>query len=383
MRESIPLSLYIHLPWCVRKCPYCDFNSHALKKALPEETYIQTLIEDFNQHLAEIQGREIISIFFGGGTPSLFSASALEKLLRYIKTHVNFHSEIEITLEANPGTVDEAHFFGYAAAGINRISLGIQSFQTEKLKALGRIHDSEAAIRAFETAKKAGFQNINIDLMHGLPNQSVEDAFYDLNTAFKLNPTHLSWYQLTLEPNTLFAHTPPPLPQDEILDEIFFSGRKKIKSKNYQHYEISAYCKQNYTCKHNLNYWEFGDYIGIGAGSHSKITDLKNKQVKRIVKIKHPDSYLKASLMSDKNFVQEEKIILKENLPFEFMLNALRLYKECSFDLFSQRTFLTRDEILSYLEKAKKENFITYNRNYFSTTKHGKNFLNHLLQIFI
>jgi len=345
MLNAIPLSLYIHLPWCVRKCPYCDFNSHTAKKILPEQTYIEALIRDFNYHLEEIKERELVSIFFGGGTPSLFSAAALEKLLAHIKSHLKFAAHIEITLEANPGAIDVEHFKGYYAIGINRISLGIQSFQNEKLKALGRIHDSAAALHAFYCAKDAGFENINIDLMHGLPHQSLEDAYNDLEMAFKINPTHLSWYQLTLEPNTFFAHSPPPLPNDETLDEIYFSGEKKIIKCGYRHYEISAFCKQKYKCAHNLNYWEFGDYVGIGAGAHSKLTNIDKKQIKRFIKIKHPDAYMSAMSVDEKNFIMEEKIISPQNLPFEFMLNALRLYKKIPFSLFTQRTFLTYQDI--------------------------------------
>lgn len=270
-----PLSLYIHFPWCIRKCPYCDFNSHTLLTELPEKNYINSLLVDLEQDLDKVQDRPIASIFMGGGTPSLFSPEALNYLLVELSKRLAFSDAIEITLEANPGTVEYQRFWGYREAGINRLSLGIQSFSTEKLKCLGRIHDGDEAIKAVHAAKKAGFTNINLDLMHGLPKQSVIEGLEDLQIAFSLEPTHISWYQLTIEPNTEFYQQPPQLPLEETMGELQERGEEIFREKAYRHYEISAFSKDGYNCLHNRNYWQFGDYIGIGAGAHSKITDSK------------------------------------------------------------------------------------------------------------
>lgn len=270
-----PLSLYIHFPWCMRKCPYCDFNSHTLITGLPEINYVNMLLLDLEQDLNNLYDRPITSIFMGGGTPSLFSPATLKYLLVELAHRLEFSDSIEITLEANPGTVEYQRFYGYREAGINRLSLGIQSFSTEKLKILGRIHDGNEAIKAVLAAKTAGFTNINLDLMHGLPNQTVIEGLEDLQIAFSLEPTHISWYQLTIEPNTRFYQRPPQLPLEETMGELQDRGEEIFKQKAYKHYEISAFSKERYNCLHNLNYWQFGDYIGIGAGAHSKITDNK------------------------------------------------------------------------------------------------------------
>lgn len=380
MLTTPPLSLYIHFPWCIRKCPYCDFNSHTLKTDLPEDEYIDTLIVDLDNDLKKIQTpTPLISIFMGGGTPSLFSATALKKLLDAIQQRIEFSPNIEITLEANPGTVEYQRFAGYHEAGINRLSIGIQSFQTEKLKALGRIHDAQEAIRAAETAHRAGFTNFNLDLMHGLPQQSLAEGLQDLQTAIALNPTHLSWYQLTLEPNTLFAKQPPQLPHEEIIWELQEQGKHLLKQHGFEQYEISAYAKNNHQSQHNLNYWQFGDYLGIGAGAHSKITDTQTQQIIRTWKVKNPRDYL----TQKNNFIGEEKIIPAKELPFEFMLNALRLYQTIPLTLFSVRTGLSLEIIKKPLIAAEKKELLTWNETSIQTTDLGRQFYNNLVEIFI
>ncbi|MGC1854979.1 MAG: radical SAM family heme chaperone HemW [Candidatus Aquirickettsiella sp.] len=374
-----PLSLYIHFPWCIRKCPYCDFNSHTLLSELPEKNYIDALIVDLEQDLENLQHRPIISIFMGGGTPSLFSCDTLNYLLVELAKRLEFSDAIEITLEANPGTVDYQRFNGYREAGINRLSLGIQSFSTEKLKILGRIHDGNEAIKAVSAAKTAGFTNINLDLMHGLPQQNIKEGLQDLQIAFSLEPTHISWYQLTIEPNTEFYQRPPQLPLEETLGELQERGEAILKQKAYKHYEISAFSKDGYHCIHNRNYWQFGDYIGIGAGAHSKITDTKKKTIRRAWKQKNPKTYL-----AQKNhFLVEEKFILVEDLPFEFMLNALRLYQKIPAELFQQRTGLSFSHIQPILHKAQQQGLLTYDALAMETTEFGKRFYNNLLGLFM
>ena len=267
-----PLALYIHIPWCVRKCPYCDFNSHAAGPTLPEEEYVDALLADLDADLQHVHGRPLTSIFFGGGTPSLFSDRALGRLLEGVERRVAFAGDIEITLEANPGTFEQAKFKGYRSLGINRLSIGVQSFQEAKLKALGRIHNGDEAIRAADMARAAGFDNFNLDLMHGLPEQSIEDALFDLRTAISQGPTHLSWYQLTMEPNTVFWSQPPELPEDDLLWDIQEAGQALLAAEGYAQYEVSAYARPGKQARHNLNYWTFGDFLGIGAGAHAKLS---------------------------------------------------------------------------------------------------------------
>jgi putative oxygen-independent coproporphyrinogen III oxidase len=379
MNNNIPLSLYIHFPWCVRKCPYCDFNSHALKDNLPEEEYIKKLLEDFDQEIPSVQDRKIRSIFMGGGTPSLFSPQSIELLLTYIKNKMAFESPgSEITLEANPGTVEQEKFSGFLKAGINRLSIGIQSFNDNKLKTLGRIHNGNTAYKAVENAKKSGFTNFNLDLMHGLPDQTLEEALEDISIALQFSPPHLSWYQLTLEPNTLFYQKPPQLPHENILNNIYEEGQKLFKKNNYTHYEVSAYCKNNLQSQHNINYWEFGDYIGIGAGAHGKITDFNSQEIIRYTKSKHPKEYLNAN-----HFRTTQHIVEPKQVPFEFMLNALRLHKPISWQLFSERTFLEKENILSVIEKLKEKNLIIYNKDTLELTDLGHRFLNDVLTEFM
>lgn len=374
-----PLSLYIHFPWCIRKCPYCDFNSHTLRAELPEISYVNALIQDLEQDLSRVQDRPISSIFMGGGTPSLFSPKAIEYLLVEIGKRLEFSNSIEISLEANPGTVEHPYFTAYRRAGVNRLSLGIQSFQTEKLQALGRIHDGNEAVKAVIAAKAAGFTNINLDLMYALPGQNLKQGLEDLNNAFLLAPTHISWYQLSIEPNTEFFIRPPSLPLEDSIFELQEQGKEQLAKNTYKQYEISAYSLDTYDCLHNRNYWQFGDYLGIGAGAHSKITDIKNHVISRFWKKKNPKAYL----AENNNFLAEEAAILAKDLPFEFMLNALRLYQTIPVELFQQRTGLAFLSIENILQKAQQQNLLIYDATGMETTELGKRFYNNLLTLFM
>lgn len=379
MTNVTPLSLYIHLPWCVRKCPYCDFNSHEVKNSLPEELYIAALLRDLESHLPKIWGRRFISIFFGGGTPSLFSAGGIEKILQGVHRLLRFGSEIEITLEANPGTIDEKSFRGFKNAGVNRLSLGIQSLQDEKLKILGRIHQRDDALRAIESVTQAGFLNFNLDLMHGLPEQSMADALSDLRDALQFSPPHLSWYQLTIEPQTFFHKNPPILPADDILFDIQENGKHEILAHGLEQYEVSAYALPDKQCVHNINYWEFGDYLGIGAGAHSKITDVDKGIIVRHSNVKHPKDYLDVS----KSFIENEKVLTPSEIIFEFMLNALRLTNGVTTDLFVQRTGISLDTIEPILKKAREKKLLVGDAGRLCATELGQKFLNDLLQMFL
>jgi putative oxygen-independent coproporphyrinogen III oxidase len=375
----IPLSLYIHFPWCIRKCPYCDFNSHTLKSDLPEQEYITALINDLRHDLPAVKHRKIHSIFMGGGTPSLFSPSSISQLLTVIRQSIDFEQEgIEITLEANPGTIDQEKFVGFRQAGINRLSIGVQSFQTHQLKGLGRIHDDNAAKRAATAAVAAGFTNYNVDLMHGLPEQTSEDALFDLQTAIGFAPPHLSWYQLTLEPNTLFYHQPPVLPLDDVLQEIQTKGHHLLFKNHYLHYEVSAYCREGYQCHHNLNYWEFGDYLGIGAGAHAKMTNTQTGEITRLSKIKHPRDYLAAD-----NYIATKEIVVKKQLAFEFMLNALRLQQPIAWTLLEERSGLTSQDINEPLARCQQRGLMHVDKQQLTLTDLGRCFLNDVLTEFM
>jgi putative oxygen-independent coproporphyrinogen III oxidase len=375
---ATPLSLYIHFPWCVQKCPYCDFNSHALRnKDLPEDAYINQLIHEFDHHLNELEARPLHSLFLGGGTPSLFSAKAIERLLNHIKKTTNTADDTEITLEANPGTLTNQKYPDFLSAGINRLSIGVQSFNPQHLKKLGRIHDPKQAINAIEQAAAAGFKRINADLMHGLPQQTPQEALQDLSQALSLPITHLSWYQLTLEPNTLFHRFPPALPNDNALWEIQRQGQEKIKAAGFDQYEVSAYCKNSDTCQHNLNYWSFGDYLGIGAGAHSKITD--NEGITRYENEKHPKKYQNPELSQ----VIAKTTIAKKEIAFEFFLNAFRLYQPIKKELFTNRTGLSLDSVQTAIQQAKNQGFITENIDQWVVTDKGRLFLNDLLELFL
>ncbi|MGC6341981.1 radical SAM family heme chaperone HemW [Bisgaard Taxon 45] len=375
-----PLSLYIHIPWCVQKCPYCDFNSHAQKGALPEQDYITHLLQDLNQDLHRfqdsIQGRPLHSIFIGGGTPSLFSAEGIHRLLSGIEQRIPFQSDIEITLEANPGTAEAERFKGYVQAGVTRISMGIQSFNDDKLARLGRIHNAQQAKSAVGFAKVSGLKSFNLDLMHGLPNQTREEALADLQQAIALDPPHLSWYQLTIEPNTLFAYRPPTLPDDDALWDIFEQGHQLLIKAGYIQYETSAYAKPAFQCQHNLNYWRFGDYLAIGCGAHGKITQ-PDGQIKRYSKTKHPKGYMRGE------YLYEEKTVATEDLPFEFFMNRFRLLEAVPKADFTHLTGLRESCIHSQIEWALTKNYISETPTTWQITEQGKLFLNELLAEFL
>lgn len=373
-----PLALYIHIPWCVRKCPYCDFNSHAASPTLPEEEYVDALLADLDQDLHAVHGRELSSIFFGGGTPSLFSAQALGRLLKGVEQRIRFAPDIEITLEANPGTFEQEKFTAYRALGINRLSIGIQSFQEQKLKALGRIHNGDEAIRAAGMARQAGFDNFNLDLMHGLPDQSLDDALGDLRQAIAMKPTHLSWYQLTLEPNTVFWNQPPVLPEDDTLWDIQEAGQALLAEHGYAQYEVSAYAQPGRAARHNLNYWSFGDFIGIGAGAHGKLSHPDGR-ILRTWKTRLPKDYLNPA----KQFKAGEKALGNEELPFEFLMNALRLTDGVDAALFAQRTGLDLDSLAEGRRQAEQSGLLQVEPSRLAATARGQLFLNDLLQYFL
>jgi len=387
LENKIPLSLYIHIPWCAKKCPYCDFNSYALGKAsaseraIPETAYIEKLEQDLLQDLLYAFNRPLQSIFFGGGTPSLFSPISFEKILNFVGKRMAFASNIEITMEANPGTLEHKDFKDYKAAGINRISLGAQSFQDEKLKALGRIHQSKELYDALESLDKAELYNFNIDIMHGLPNQTLNDAIYDLEQALSFQPSHLSWYHLTLEPNTYFHKYPPILPSEDTTDIIQSEGLTLLKSRGYRHYEVSAFAKLGSESRHNLNYWTFGDYLGIGAGAHGKLSDPTQKVIYRTAKTRSPISYLNNQ---NDQLLSEFKMISESEYPFEFMLNALRLTDEAiPFVLFEERCFLSREVLFQRLTQAEKSGFLVVQSDSFILTEFGKRYLNDVIKLFL
>lgn len=373
-----PLSLYIHIPWCVRKCPYCDFNSHTAD-SIPEQKYINTLLSDLDQTLPEIWGRRLSSIFIGGGTPSLFSAAAINTLVSGIRARIPCIADIEITMEANPGTFEQEKFKLFKDAGINRLSIGIQSFNDLHLKTLGRIHGSDEAIAAVHMAKSAGFENINLDLMFGLPDQSLQSGLNDLKTAIDLQPTHISWYQLTIEANTFYHTHPPSLPDDESIWHLQLQGQSLLHNAGFHQYEISAYAKKNKTCKHNLNYWQFGDYLAIGAGAHGKLSRADNQSIKRYWKIRQPQSYLEAPITEK---TSGEELLNKEEIIFEFMLNALRLKQGFDLSTFEQHTGLSRDTILPLCNMAIEKDLLMGSNEHLKPTELGYRFLNDLINIF-
>ncbi|WP_064601954.1 radical SAM family heme chaperone HemW [Photobacterium sp. J15] len=377
-----PLSLYVHIPWCVQKCPYCDFNSHALKTDIPELDYIDALIDDLETDLKAYQledgHRSLHSIFIGGGTPSLISPEEIGRLLQAIEARIPFSPDIEITMEANPGTVESGRFTAYREVGVNRISIGIQSFQDEKLKRLGRIHGRNEAIRAAQLAEEAELNSFNVDLMHGLPDQSIEDALSDLKQAIALNPPHLSWYQLTIEPNTLFYSKPPTLPDDDDLWDIFEQGHQLLTEAGYVQYEISGYSKPGKQCQHNLNYWRFGDYLGIGCGSHGKIS-FADGAITRTVKVKHPRGYLNP----EKPYLGQETQVDSDERPFEFFMNRFRLLESCPKQDFVERTGLPLSTIQAPIEWALSQNYLEDSGDEWQITEHGKLFLNDLLAAFV
>ena len=377
---SVPLSLYIHMPWCVRKCPYCDFNSHAVPNgALSgelEQEYLQALVEDFKTQIHFAQGRQIHSVFIGGGTPSLISAKGYQWLFEQLKAIIAFEDGCEITLEANPGTVEHDPFADYLAVGINRLSIGVQSFDTEHLKKLGRIHSNNDAISAIKNAHEAGFERINVDLMHGLPEQSIEQALLDLKLAVESGATHISWYQLTIEPNTVFFRTQPILPVDEVLEDIQEQGEIYLKANGYINYEVSAWRKEK-PSTHNLNYWQFGDYLAIGAGAHGKVTMIDG--VYRFQKTRLPKDYLAKVPAENLQF----KKIEAGDMPFEFMMNALRLNEGVAASFYAERTGLNLSELDETLISLRQRQLMVDDQNRLACTEQGHVFLNSVLEEFL
>ena len=387
-----PLALYVHIPWCIRKCPYCDFNSHQANNDIPEADYVAALRFDLQQDQTLAQGRKLTSIFFGGGTPSMLSAQAIGQILTDAENIIGFEPDIEITLEANPGTFEQEKFSGFRSAGVNRLSIGIQSFSDPQLKLLGRVHGRDEAQRAVRVARNAGFANINLDLMHGLPEQSVEAAKADLQQAIDLAPEHLSWYQLTIEQNTAFYSAPPILPEEEILADIQDAGIALLAAAGYEQYEISAYARDKKCARHNLNYWEFGDYLGIGAGAHGKITLPGEDKILRLWKTRLPKHYLDAigsqkistNLGGHQNvFGGGSDLLLPDALPLEFMMNALRLHSGVPVNYFAERTGLAWQKLDPQWQQLTQQELVEIVQGYARPTEMGRRFLNRVLQTFV
>ncbi|MBL8473138.1 MAG: oxygen-independent coproporphyrinogen III oxidase-like protein [Rhodocyclaceae bacterium] len=378
LAELPPLALYVHFPWCVAKCPYCDFNSHALRGEAPEADYIDALIADLESALPLIWGRRIISIFFGGGTPSLMSAQGFDRLLAALRARLSIVSDAEITLEANPGTADAGRFEAYRAAGANRLSLGIQSFDDAMLARLGRIHDGAGARRAAEMALQH-FESVNFDLMYGLPQQDMAGALADLEQALQYAPPHLSCYNLTLEPNTAFAEHPPALPDPDLCADMQEAIEARLAVAGYENYETSAFARPGRRCRHNLNYWSFGDYLGIGAGAHGKLSFPD--RILRQVRPRHPKAYFAAAAAGD--FVAEQRVLTATDLPFEFMMNALRLTQGVPLAQFSQRTGVSPLAIQGAIRQARTAGLLEEDAAQLRPSLRGRRFLNDLLQLFL
>ncbi|NMC23968.1 MAG: radical SAM family heme chaperone HemW [Serratia sp.] len=376
MRKLPPLSLYIHIPWCVQKCPYCDFNSHALKGEVPHDDYVAHLLADLDADLHLVGDRSVGTIFIGGGTPSLLSSKAMQDLLDGVRARLPLEAGAEITMEANPGTVEADRFSAYQRAGVNRISIGVQSFDAQKLERLGRIHGPEEAKRAAHLATGLNLRSFNLDLMHGLPDQTLEEALDDLRQAIALNPPHLSWYQLTIEPNTMYASLPPTLPDDDALWDIFEKGDQLLTAAGYQQYETSAYARPGYQCQHNLNYWRFGDYLGIGCGAHGKLTQ-PDGQILRTVKTKHPRGYMQGRYMDKQHAVETE------DLAFEFFMNRFRLLEAAPREEFSLYTGQEESVIRAQLDEAIGKEYLVETQTHWQITRKGKLFLNSLLELFL
>ena len=375
-----PLSLYIHIPWCIKKCPYCDFNSHSLKNGLPEEAYIDALLADLQTELPNIWGRPVETIFFGGGTPSLFQATSIDRLLSGLRSLLRLQPEAEITLEANPGTFEIEKFKGFKDAGITRLSIGVQSFNDTMLERLGRVHNGSEALRAIDTALKL-FEKVNIDLMYALPGQTVQTALNDVNTAIATGAGHISAYHLTMEPNTPFGHTPPKgLPQDEAALDIEDAVHDALDGAGFLHYETSAFARAGMQCRHNLNYWQFGDYIGIGAGAHGKLSFPDH--IERTVRRRHPNDYLAAMQRNPSDGI-ERKTVSADDLPFEFMMNALRLAEGVPATMLQERTGISTARIMAQIETARRKGLLENDPTVFRPTAQGRLFLNDLLQCFL
>lgn len=378
-----PLALYVHVPWCVRKCPYCDFNSHGVghQAELPEEAYLQALLADLDDDLALASPRELKSLFIGGGTPSLMSPGFYRQFLDGLRERLPFADDIEITLEANPGAIEQGRFQGFRQAGINRLSLGVQSFQAEQLTVLGRIHGADDACRAVQSARQAGFDNLNIDLMHGLPGQDVASALADLETALSLRPEHLSWYQLTLEPNTEFYSSPPTLPSDDLLGDIQEAGQERLDAAGFRQYEISAYARSGRMAQHNLNYWMFGDYLGIGAGAHGKLSALSVEgefDIERRWKTRQPEAYLRRR-QDPRGFVAGREPVLPVSLPLEFAMNALRLIDGVPMSTWEAHTGRPVGDLETHLSSLRKKGLLVQDAEWLQATPQGLLFLNDVL----
>lgn len=380
--ELPPLSLYVHIPWCLKKCPYCDFNSHENRaEVLPETAYVDALLNDLEQELPDIWGRQIVSVFIGGGTPSLFSASEIDRLLCGLRALLNLAPSIEITMEANPGTFEQNKFADFAAAGINRLSIGIQSFNEHSLHALGRVHDANEARASVAIARQAGFNNINLDLMFALPGQTTAMAAEDLRMAIELNPEHISYYQLTLEPNTAFAACPPTLPADDNAWEMQTQGQQLLGAAGYQRYEISAFSKPGKNSAHNTNYWLFGDYVGIGAGAHGKLSFADRGEILRRSKQRHPKQYLKTAASSER--VSQEQTVALHDTALEFMMNALRLIDGFPIPLYSLNTGTDLHSAQDVISKAIDDGLLEQTGMQLKPTPRGHDFLNELLERFM
>ena len=381
MLQSPPLSLYVHMPWCVRKCPYCDFNSHAAPELVPQAEYIDALLADLELDLPLAADRPVLSIFFGGGTPSLFAPEQIDRLLRGVRQRIALASDAEITLEANPGTIEHGRFAGYRDAGINRVSLGAQSFDPTHLQRLGRIHGRDDIQRAVEELRSAGIANFNLDLMYALPQQTLEQAVGDVDAALALAPTHLSHYQLTLEPGTVFYHRPPPLPDADLAWQMQEACHARLALHGYAQYEISAFAQGQQRCRHNLNYWEFGDYIGIGAGAHGKLTDVERGCVLRTERPKQPLTFLRGAGKADR---VQQRIVSRDELAFEFLLNVLRLPTGFSETMFEGRTGRPIEELRARLEDAARRKLLeSMETGVWRPTELGLRFLNDLQGLFL
>jgi oxygen-independent coproporphyrinogen-3 oxidase len=381
--RHIPLALYVHLPWCVRKCPYCDFNSHAVPvSGIAEQAYVTALQRDLEHAATGAAGREIVSVFFGGGTPSLFSPAAIGRVLEHARGLLPFAADVEITLEANPGTVEHGRFSEYAAAGVNRVSVGAQSFDDERLAVLGRIHGTNDTARAVDELRAAGIDNFNLDLMYALPGQDLRGALADLERAIELGPSHLSHYQLTLEPDTPFARRPPPLlPDDEVAWTMQLECQARLADAGFEQYEVSGYAQRGSRCRHNLVYWEYGDYLGVGAGAHGKLTLVTTGEIERTVRVRHPAAYLAA--VSPEERLVEARTVPRPDLPFEFMLNALRLVAGFTEKQFEERTGLPRAALQGPIQRAEARGLLERRDDRWQPTARGRQFLNDLQELFL
>lgn len=374
MMKTPPLALYAHFPWCVQKCPYCDFNSYTLRDELPEQRYIEALQRDLDAQASSVAGRHLISIFLGGGTPSLFSPTAIAGLIEHARSTLGFAPGIEITLEANPGTIERGRFAEYRAAGITRVSLGAQSFDSRQLQTLGRIHTADETRRAAEELHAAGLSNFNLDLMYALPGQTADDALADLRAALALHPAHLSQYHLTIEPGTLFAAAPPVQPADEVVEAMLDGSLRALAAAGFEQYEVSGYARPGSRCAHNLNYWGFGDYLGIGAGAHGKISDAAAQRVVRTQQWREPRRYLSAGAGA-----MTERVVGVAELPFEFAMNALRLVDGFEESLFEERTGLAMASLAESLAPARVRGLVEHGAGRWRATTRGLNFLNEIL----